>query len=339
MQCSFRLALGAAILIAPAFGADCDRACLKGVLDQYLSAVIQHDPSAVPLTPGYRQTENAVVRRPGQGIWQTAKALGKVQRRYFDPVTQNAAYFGTLEEASGNAAVVTVRLKVADRKVSEAEWYLARKGDPGIGVGAGAQANNAFWDPEYLAAHSPVERMVPKAERVSREDLIAITNSYFDSLSARDGHIMIAHPGCVRLENGVITTQRDAPANPPANAAGIFNGKTDCMNEGAMTNIYAVVARRFPVQCSGWESSCASQAWPCVAISSASGSSSTKASCAPSIPQCSTRTRTRWCPIGRPTTAIGPCCRRRSSGARLTCLPGAGRPYCSPGRCTRSTRL
>jgi hypothetical protein len=92
-----------------------------------------------------------------------------------------------------------------------------------------------------------VERVVPKADRVSREDLIAITNSYFDSLSARDGHIMIAHPGCVRLENGVLTTQRDAPANLPANAAGVFNGKTDCMNEAAMANIYAVVARRFPV--------------------------------------------------------------------------------------------
>ena len=87
----------------------------------------------------------------------------------------------------------------------------------GPGVSDGASARGARW---------------PKSERVSREDLIAITNSYFDSLSARDGHIMIAHPGCVRLENGVLTTQRDAPANPPANAAGIFNGKTDCMNGG-----------------------------------------------------------------------------------------------------------
>ncbi len=247
MRCSLLLALGAAVLIPAAFGADCDRACLKGVLDQYLNAVIQHTPSAVPMTPGYRETENAVVQRPGQGIWQTATALGKVQRRYFDPVTENAAYFGTLEESSGSAAVVTLRLKITGRKVAEAEWYLARKGDPGIGVGAGAQANNSFWDPEYLAAHPPVERVVPKGERVSREDLIAITNSYFDSLSAHDGHVMLAHPGCLRLENGVRTTQRDAPANLPADTAGIFNGKTDCMNEGAMRNIFAVVARRFPV--------------------------------------------------------------------------------------------
>src|SRR5579884_922772 len=138
------LALSAGVLIPAAYAADCDRACLKSVLDQYLNAVIQHNPSAVPLTPGYRQTENAVVRRPGQGIWQTAKALGKVERRYLDPVTENAAYFGTLDEVSGNPAVVTLRLKVANGKVAEAEWYLARKGDPGIGVGAGAQANGAF---------------------------------------------------------------------------------------------------------------------------------------------------------------------------------------------------
>lgn len=247
MRRYFLLVFLAAGSIPAAFGADCDRTCLKGVLDQYLNAVMQHSPSAVPLTPGYRQTENAVVRLPGQGIWQTAKALGKVQRRYFDPVTQNAAFFGTLEETSGNAAVVTLRLRVTDRKVAEAEWYLARKGDPGIGVGAGAQSDSAFWDPEYLTAHPPVERVVPKAERVSREDLISITNSYFDSLSARDGHIMMAHPGCVRLENGVLTTQRDAPANSPVSTAGIFKGQTDCMNEGAMRNIYAVVARRFPV--------------------------------------------------------------------------------------------
>jgi hypothetical protein len=206
---------------------DCNRACLKSLLNQYLNALVQHNPAAVPLSPGYRQTENAVVRRPGQGIWQTAKALGKVQRQYVDPVTGNVAYFGTLEEASGDEAVVTLRLQVEDGKVTEAEWYLARKGDPGIGAGAGAQANAAFWDPEYLAKNPPVERVVPRAESVSRNDLIAITNSYFDSLSAHNGSVMIAHPGCTRLENGVLTTQRSAPANSP-NTPGVYKGLTDC---------------------------------------------------------------------------------------------------------------
>ena len=237
------LALGASSVRA----ADCDRTCLKGLLDQYLNAVVQHNPAMAPLTPGYRQTENAVVSRPGQGVWQTAKALGKVQRRYMDPMAGSVAFFGTLEEQSGNPAVVTVRLKVEGRKVSEAEWYLARKGDPGMGTGAGAQANAAFWDPEYLASHPPAERVVPKAERLSRSDMISITNSYFDSLSARDGKVMIANPGCIRLENGVLTTQRDASADSPARVTGVKDGRTDCTHEGAMANIFAVVARRFPV--------------------------------------------------------------------------------------------
>jgi hypothetical protein len=242
-----RLIVFASFLLTPAFAADCDRACLKGLLDQYLNAVVQHKPEAAPLSPGYRQTENAVVSRPGTGIWQTARGLAKVQRRYFDTVTSNVAFFGTLDEASGTAAVVTLRLKVEDRKITEAEWYLARKGDAGIGVGAGAQAAAAFWDPEYLATHAMAERVVPKSERVLRNDMIAITNSYFDGLSAHDGKQIIAQPGCVRLENGVSTTQRDAPANSAPGTTGIFNGKTDCTNEGAMANIFSVVARRYPI--------------------------------------------------------------------------------------------
>lgn len=242
----YLLGMMAAVLgVAPVFAANCDRECLKGLLDQYLNAVVQNNPTAVPLTPGYRQTENAVAGRSGQGIWHTAKALGKVQRRYIDVATGNVGFFGTIEEHSGNAAVVTLRLRVDDRKVSEAEWYLARKGDPGMG--AGAQSNAAFWDPEYLAKNPPLERVVPKAERVSRNDLIAITNSYFDALSAKNGKVMIANPGCARLENGVSTTQRDLPVNMPPDAAGVYKGQTDCMNEAAMRNIFAVVARRFPI--------------------------------------------------------------------------------------------
>ena len=170
--------------LGSAYGAGCDRACLKTMLDQYVNAVLQHNPAAAPLTVGFRQTENGIVLRPGTGVWLTAKAMGKLQRRYFDAESGQAGYFGTLEEENGTA-VVTVRLKIDDRKISEAEWMIARKGDPGIGTGAGAQANAAFHDPDYLIAHPPAERVVPKSERLSRADLIAITNSYFDGLTAR----------------------------------------------------------------------------------------------------------------------------------------------------------
>ena len=236
MQRPLLFALSGLFALGNAFGAGCDRACLKTMLDQYLNAVVQHNPGAVPLTAGYRQTENAMVRRPGTGIWQSAKALGKMQRKYFDPESGQAGYFGTLEEQNGTA-VVTVRLKIDDRKISEAEWMIARKGDPGIGTGAGAQANASFHDPDNLTAHPPSERVVPKPERVSRADMIAITNSYFDGLTAHDGSLIIAHPGCIRLENGFSTTQRPLPSG----------GQSDCTSSGAMTNIFAVVARSYPI--------------------------------------------------------------------------------------------
>jgi hypothetical protein len=231
-----RFILFSAMALGSAYGAGCDRACLKATLDQYLNAVLQHNPAAAPLSTGFRQTENAMARRPGTGVWQSAKALGKLQRRYFDTESGQAGYFGTLEEETGTS-VVTVRLKVEDHKIAEAEWYLARKGDPGIGTGAGAQANAAFHDPDNLIAHPPAERVVPKAERLSRADMAAITNSYFDGLTAHDGSLIIAHPGCIRLENGFQTTQRKGP-----------NGElTDCTSPGAMANIFAVTARRVPI--------------------------------------------------------------------------------------------
>src|SRR6187399_2615807 len=129
----------------------CDRTCLKTLLDQYLSAVIKHDPAAAKLVVGFRQTENAINVRPGTGVWKTVTGLGKVQRRYLDPVTGQAAYYGTVEEGS-ETAIVTLRVKVENRKLTEGEWMLARANDPGLSgprQPGGPPAN--LHNPDYLA--------------------------------------------------------------------------------------------------------------------------------------------------------------------------------------------
>jgi hypothetical protein len=214
----------------------CDRACLRTMLDSYLEALVKSDPSAAPLSIGFRQTENAVVRRVGTGLWESLTALGSLQRRYFDTTTEQAAYFGTLEEGE-RTAIASLRLRVQSGKITEAEWVISREGDPGIGAGAGAQADAAFHDPQYLLDHPPEERVIPPEERLSRRELVGIADSYFDGLSAHDGSLIIAHPGCVRIENGRSTTQRPRPDG----------GETDCTDEGPMANIFAVTARRYPV--------------------------------------------------------------------------------------------
>jgi len=231
--------------------ANCDRACLRTMLDQYLNAVIKHDPSSAPLFVGFRQTENAVVVRPGNGVWKTVTGLGKVQRRYFDPVSGQAAYFGIVEEG-GATAIVTLRLKVESRRITEAEWIIARRGDAGLnGPPQGGQGGNLF-DPDSLASNPPPERTIPREARASREALIAITNSYFDGITTHDGSIIAAHTGCSRIENGVLMTGarggRGRGGAQTATRGGTPSAaNADCTANLENINIQLVAARRYPV--------------------------------------------------------------------------------------------
>src|ERR1700744_774085 len=83
-----------------ALAAPCDRACLKSALDQYLKAVVKHDRAAAPLGLAFRETENAAVTPAGAGLWKSMTAVGKLDRRYVDAATGQAAFFGTVEETA-----------------------------------------------------------------------------------------------------------------------------------------------------------------------------------------------------------------------------------------------
>jgi hypothetical protein len=252
--CLLVLLLMMAFTPTPSAQATCDRACLRGALDQYLAAVIKHDPAAAPLAVGFRQTENAVVVGRGEGVWKTVTGLGKVQRRYVDPESGQAAYYGIVEEGTASA-VVTARVRVENRTITEAEWYVARPGDPGLNGPAqpGRGPANLF-NPEYLTANPPPQRVVPVAQRLSRDAMVAIANSYFDGITTHDGSIVLAHPGCNRIENGTLMTGRRgggagprggaAPAPPPLAPAPPGN---DCVAGFANLTMQFVAARRFPV--------------------------------------------------------------------------------------------
>ncbi len=217
----------------------CDRACLRTTLDQYLNAVVKHDPRAAPLFAGFRQTDNGVVVRPGTGTWQSITALGKVQRSYFDPVSGQAAYLGLIEEGQATG-IATLRLRVEDRKITEAEWVIAREG----AIGPGANGGNLYNLAGFLA-EPPLTRTVPANQRASRELLIAIANSYFDGLTAHDGSIIMAHPGCTRNENGTHT----AGPNPNPDAArGRGRGRVgDCTSNLTNFSVALISARRYPI--------------------------------------------------------------------------------------------
>ena len=258
-----RLLIGGALMLlcaGPARAAeDCNRACLQGILEQYLTALIKHDPSAAPLFAGFRQTENAVVRRPGTGLWQTVTKLGRVQRRYFDPVTGQAAFFGIINEGE-KEAIVTVRLRIEQRKITEAEWYLGRRGDDSMNGPAqpSGQGGNLF-NPDNLAANAPPETTLARDARASRDAMIAATNSYFDGITSHDGTIIQAVPGCPRFENGQTMAGRGntpppaAPGTPPPVGPQGRGGAAgpplaaDCTGGLERINIQFVAARRYPL--------------------------------------------------------------------------------------------
>lgn len=232
---------------APAQNVACDRECLRGALTRYLQAVVDHEPDNAGLIVGFRQTENAVVTRPGTGTWQSVTALGPVQRHYLDPETQQAAYFGVVAEGA-DLAVVTVRLKLVDRGVAEAEWYLARKGQPGIQGPPGASGSGAnLYNPENLIANPPPEeRNVPRRERLSRASLLGVANSYFDAITTHDGTLMMSSPECIRLENGVTVTGRPLAEGSTDG----YRGRTNCSSGIGPTSALSIVFvadRRYPI--------------------------------------------------------------------------------------------
>jgi ketosteroid isomerase-like protein len=196
---------------------NCDRACLRSLLDGYLAAVVKHDPAAGSLAASYRHTENAINIPLGKGVWQSVTGLGQVQRRYLDPVSGQAAYYGIVAEG-GAQAVVTARLRIENRMITEAEWYIAREGDPGLPNATPPSS----WNPQGLTATPPPERVIPNSQRLPRETMLAIVNSYFDGITSHDGTVVRAHPGCNRYENGTRVTGRRGGVNDDC-VSGLLN--------------------------------------------------------------------------------------------------------------------
>jgi hypothetical protein len=214
--CSALAASGAAS------AADCNRACLKKHLDTYLAGVASHKPEAAGLWIGFRQTENSLAIPEGQGLWKLMTGLGSVQRQYFDPVQGQAGYFGTVMLGE-EEAVVALRMKVQWNQVTQAEWFISRKSDPGLTGEPGKTPFNL----ETLRATLPAMRVMPKAGRLPREALEAVVNSYFDGITSHNSYLVKGHPGCTRYENGFPTF--NTPTTP-AMALG-NNGRTDCRTQ------------------------------------------------------------------------------------------------------------
>ena len=183
----------------------CDRACLYGVLDQYLTALRARDATRAPWAARPRNTENNVELTPGDGLWGTLTALDSgYEMRFADVAAGQVAVFGVVDE-SGTRAPFALRLKVKDRTIAEAETIVARPQEAGV----------PFVNADIRAIPVWNEMLTP-AQRVPRQQMIDLANGYFESLQLNDGRVETSFTAdCNRRENGTQTTNNTGPgANP-----------------------------------------------------------------------------------------------------------------------------
>lgn len=189
----------------PQFNYDCGRACLEGFVDQYLAALVAHDPSRLPLARGVRFTENGQALPLGDGLWGTASGLGSYKIYAADPEAGQVLFMGVLEE-NGAPVIFCLRLKIQLHLIQEIETIVSRK-EPG-----------SLAHPEALVVPRPAfAETVPPAERRSRANLIAIANSYFNAIEKGHASYVPFDKNCNRIEDGVQTTNNPklgAPGSP-----------------------------------------------------------------------------------------------------------------------------
>ena len=78
---------------------NCNRACLENVVDQYLAALVAHDPKRLPLSKDVKYTENDQVIELGDGFWKTVEGRGNYTHIFADPEFGQVAFMGTMREA------------------------------------------------------------------------------------------------------------------------------------------------------------------------------------------------------------------------------------------------
>jgi hypothetical protein len=225
---------------------NCDRACLESVVDQYLAALVAHDPKRLPLSSDVRYTENDQVLDIGDGFWKTVQGAGNYKHIFADPEFGEVALMGTMREAGG-PILMSLRLRIQLGRITEIESLYFRPG-------GGGPNNIAAMD---LPGYQPDDmwfKSIPPAERMSRQEMISVADAYFSGLEKNDGKGVNGtgtYPftnDCDRIENGSHTTNVPRPPNEPKDAINGF--ALDCMSQfklGFYFVVQSIHHRRYPL--------------------------------------------------------------------------------------------
>jgi hypothetical protein len=215
------------------------RAELLEAADVYLDALATRDPNRAPLSPGARFTENGQLLQIGDGLWATCDGRGVYRHFAADPATGQAGFIGVMRE-NGLEVIVGLRIRLEDGLISEAETLVSR--DPILFYRDGPQKLEAMGKPLPIWSE-----LVPAAERMPREEMIAAAEAYFQTLERNDGRVRAPiAPECDRMDNGVMATHApefDKPGEPPFYAL----GPAEQFATGYFRFVTRIRDRRYPI--------------------------------------------------------------------------------------------
>ena len=233
-------ASGSAATIGGAVTPPCDRACMTGIVDRYLAALVRHDPAGLPLNRDVKFTENtARLKVGGEGLWVGASELPTGFRIYaVDVGAGQIGFYGVMKERD-RPLIIALRMKVVNGQITEIEHVLARS------LRADAVKSLATPRPEFVTA-------LPSASRLPRQQMVSIADSYFEAIEHADGKLAPFADECVRRENGGQTTHNAKPVPWPvplgskqADDAMAYIGTLSCSDQFD-THVMDFITRLWP---------------------------------------------------------------------------------------------
>ena len=171
--------------------AECTRALLDGLLDDYFAALAAGDPSSLPLAGNVRFTENAQVSEIGATEFWGNAGPPRHSQRALDTEACMAATQAVIPEGTTDRPVA-IRIKVEQAEITEVETIVVREGDYAL------ESSN----PEaiiQIAGDIGWHDEVPEPQRATREELIGWVDKYFRLFPSGVCNVT---PACRRLENG-----------------------------------------------------------------------------------------------------------------------------------------
>jgi hypothetical protein len=213
----------------------CDRACLEGIADQYLAAMVAHDASKAPFAKDLIFTENTIKLPPTEGLWFTASGLGDFKFYICDLQTGQVAWTGIAKEHD-KPVLLSVRLKVVNRRITEAESIVLRDVNE---MNLGNLKNPPPTFTETLTA----------SERMSRKEMLRMPDIYFEALDKMNDSAIPWDKDSYRIENGMVTcgTIPNAAPPPPGLPSGGSCKTPDGIIPPMLKTIHNVLPRRTPV--------------------------------------------------------------------------------------------